>query len=364
MQASEARGREPVGRRARSHQSVPQRYQPPGQRRGLVRAALRGAAMTTWFALWLVAVAAAGTALVDVDVEVPGWVARAGAGGVTVLHTVALSRRAGSRTFAWGVLVTLLVAGGLAWAEPWALSAVAVLCAVASAVAAVLVTRPAATVVGVVVELMVTVGFAAAGGVAVAAVNAPLESQRFALPVIGLALVLAIVVVWQLGAGLHGLGRRGLGLIIGFAAAVTLLVVYTEALSRYGSATLLDPYEQAADWSRDRLGGVPRPVEALLGIPVLIWGVATRSQRRQGWWMCAFGVVGTGTIATTLAAPRVDPVYAATSLGYSVLIGLVLGLVVVQVDRALTRSRSGRRAARTGGEVTTRPEPARTHPLR
>lgn len=326
---------------------------------------MRGVAVTGWLVLWLVAVAATATALVDIDAEVPGWVARAGAGAVTVLHTVALSRRAGSRTFAWGLLVTLLVAGGLVWAEPWALSAVAVLCAVTSAVGAVLVTCPAATVVGVLVELVVAVGFAAAGGVAVAAVNAPLEPRRFGLLVIGLALAVAIVAVWQLGAGLHGLGRRGLVLIIGFAALVTLLVVYTEALSRYGSATLLDPFEQAADWSRNRLGGVPRPVEAVLGIPVLIWGVVTRSQRRQGWWMCAFGVVGTAAVATTLAAPGLDPVYAVTSLGYSALVGLVLGLVLVQVDRALTRARrSGRRAARTTGEVTTRPEPARTHPLR
>jgi hypothetical protein len=173
------------------------------------------------------------------------------------------------------------------------------------------------------------------------------------------------VVVWQLGAGLHGLGRRGLVLIVGFAVAVTALGVYTEVLTRYGSATLLDPYEGATSWARDRLGGVPRPVEALLGIPVLIWGVATRSQRRQGWWMCAFGVVATGAVATTLAGQRLDPVYAAISLGYSALVGLVLGLVVLLVDRALTRARqSGRRAARTTNEVATRPEPARTHPLR
>ncbi len=362
MSAQDLRGRPRAGRRAAEvGASAPWHATAPAG--GLARRVARGTGVTAWLLAWTAAVAASATVLVEADV--PGWVAPAGAGALTVLHTVLLSRRAGGRVAGWGLLVLVLVVVGLVWAEPWALSAVAVLCALTAAVAAVLVTRPAATFPSAALELVLAVAVASAGGVGVAAVGAPLEPQRFALLVVGAALALTIAVVWNLGAGLHGLGRRGLLLIVGGAALVTALVVYTEVLSRYGASVLVDPFERAADWSGDNLGGVPRPVEAVLGFPALLWGVATRSERRQGWWICAFGVLGTAAVATTLAAPRLDPAYAGISLGYSAAIGLVLGLVVLRIDRALAGSnRSGRRAARTASAVGTRPEPARSHPLR
>jgi hypothetical protein len=202
---------------------------------------------------------------------------------------------------------------------------------------------------------------AASGAVAVAGYDAAVVSDRFNLLVLGLSLLAAIGLVWQLGAGLHGLGRRGLVLILGGAVLVTGLLVYSTALREYRSASLVSSVESAAVAIRDRIGGVPRPVEALIGFPALIWGVATRASRRQGWWMCAFGVLGTATVTTSLAAPLVDPEQALWSTVWSALLGGVLGLLLRRADVAFTGR--GRRANRDPFDAFVRPEPARTRSL-
>ena len=57
-------------------------------------------------------------------------------------------------------------------------------------------------------------------------------------------------------------------------ATVLLLVVlvYTAALTRYGSPELVLQVRSAQEWVRDQLGGVPHPVEVLVGIPALVVG--------------------------------------------------------------------------------------------
>ena len=110
-------------------------------------------------------------------------------------------------------------------------------------------------------------------------------------------------------------------------------------------------------------------MQALIGFPALVWGIGTRSVRRQGWWLCAFGVLGTATLAASLAS-RPDLELAAVSAAYSAGIGAVLGLAARAVDLATTRrARSrGRRAIRTHAirldeAPLVRPEPSRTRPL-
>jgi len=175
--------------------------------------------------------------------------------------------------------------------------------------------------------------------------------------------------VWRLGAGYHGLGRRGALLIVAGAVLVTAVLVYTRVLREYGSTSVTSTVEDLIDWTRARLNGVPRPIEVLVGFPALLWGVHTRAHRRQGWWMCAFATFGTATIATTLAGPMVEPAYAGRSLLYSIGLGLLIGLAVLQVDAIATRRRAiaaaGRRARREQPQAEPlRPEPGRAHPLR
>ena len=86
--------------------------------------------------------------------------------------------------------------------------------------------------------------------------------------------------------------------------AVTLL--YAEMLRRYGSTGLVDELLSWVAWSRDHLGAFPRPIETVLGVPALAWGCHMRARRRQGWWLCAFGVAATAPVANALVNPAIS----------------------------------------------------------
>ncbi len=340
----------------------------PVERRGLLGRIAHSSAVLLWLLAWLAGTAAAATAVVFVE-DVPTWVAGWGGGAVAWLHSVALAHRAGGRTRLWGALALIAVVGALVTEEAWALSGLSVLTAVVSGVAAVLLTRPAATALGILFEFGLALVVSVAGALAVAGLNAPVQTERYTLVVLCLALAIAIALVWQLGAGLHGMGRRGLAIVVGGAVLLAGLLVYSQILQTYGSQAIVDRVDESVRWLKDNLEGVPRPAEALIGFPALVWGIGTRASRRQGWWMCAFGVLGTATVASSLAAQRLDPEYAALSASYSVLIGVVLGLLVRRIDMIVTGRRergraAGRRVLRTGEIAVLRPEPGRTWPLR
>ena len=114
-------------------------------------------------------------------------------------------------------------------------------------------------------------------------------------------------------------------------------------------------------WSRDNLGAFPRPIETVLGVPALAWGCHMRARRRQGWWVCAFGVAATAPVAQALLNPRDHACSRAGSRSlYGVVVGLVIGFVVIRVDLALTGPR-GRRARRAE-EAARWPPRAGPHP--
>lgn len=334
---------------------------------GALRRVLRLSAATAWVLGWLVGTLAAVTAVVEVD-RPPTWLPEVGAATLTVLFAVALTRRSGGRVWFWSLLSVVPVVGALVVDQRWLHSSVAVLAAVLGGTAAVMITRPAAGLLRLLQEYVLALALAASAALAVAAWGAPVDPMRFPLAVLVLTMAVTLAVVWQLGAGYHGIGRRGLALIAGGAVLVTVVLVYSRVLREYGSPALTGAVEDAVAWTADRLGAVPRPIEVLVGFPALLWGVRVRSNRRQGWWMCAFGTFGTATMATTLANPMVELEYAALSTAYSIVLGLVLGLLVIRLDALVTggrRTDSGRRARREGREPDpVRPEPGRTTPLR
>jgi len=333
-------------------------YTPPVRARRLSPAVNRRLVVALCFIGWVAGLLAVSTAFVDLGLGEPPWTARAGAAGLAVVYSLALTYRCGGRVRVWPVLVLLGGAATLATELSWLLSTVSVVTAVLASVLAVMLTRPAATIPRVIGELAVTVVVALSGTVAVAAWNAPVLYVRFNLAVLALAMAVTFGVVWGLGAGLHGMGRRGLLLVAGSAIAMAVILAYGTAVREYGSPMVMDNIDAVVQWMDENVGGVPRPAVFLVGLPALVWGISTRVERRQGWWMCAFAVVGPAVMTTSLASPMASLSYVGLSTLYSVLLGLALGLLLRRFDPG-TPSRAGRRARRDVSTVAVRPEPSR-----
>lgn len=311
--------------------------------------------------LWLGAAASATGALVAARyVEVGTLVEQSLAAALGVLLAVGLAVRAGGRALPALVLAgsVAVAAVGTGW-EPL-LGGAALATGVLAACLAVLGTTPAASWRRVAVEVAVAMLVATVGAVGVAGFGTTLDPERFGYTVLGLSLVAAVSLVYRLAGGAHALGRKG-ALLIG--AALLLLVVvlaYTEALTRWGSPVLRADLEAAQVWTRDHLGAVPEPIEILLGVPALAWGVSMRVRRRQGWWMCAFGAAATATGTTALIEPGATELSTVLGAAYGVVGGLLVGLVVLQTLR-LFRPRRLRRLA--GPPQDRRVEPSRLRPL-
>jgi len=313
--------------------------------------------------LWAVVVLAGlgglGCCLAEVG---PPWLCDAGAVAVATAYSWALAARTGGRPLVVGALA--LVLGGVAVLsdDDSLRTGAAVLTCVVSAVLAVTATVPAVRFVGAVREVLVAVVIAAVGAFATVGFQPVVAVMRFDYVTLGLAVLGAFAVVYRLGAGLHGLGRRGVVTVLIGSAVLGLTLAYAELLRQYGTPGLVDGLFEAVAWSRDHLGAFPRPLETVLGIPALAWGTHMRARRRQGWWVCAFGVAATTPVANVLVNPHVTLVEAGLAVSYGVVVGLVIGFVVIRLDLALTgpRGRRGRRAEEAGA---IRPEPARTRPL-
>ena len=88
---------------------------------------------------------------------------------------------------------------------------------------------------------------------------------------------------------------------------LALTLAYAEVLRRYGAPELVDTL---LDGVAGALEHARRPSrarsQALLGVPALVWGIHMRARRRQGWWVCAFGVAATVPVAHALLDPVAD----------------------------------------------------------
>jgi hypothetical protein len=211
----------------------------------------------------------------------------------------------------------------------------------------------------------VAVLVAAVGAVATVGFEPVISLTRFEYVSLGLALAGSLIVVYRLGAGLHGLGRRGLLTVLVGSLLLALTLAYAELLRRYGTPGLVEWLFDQIRWTRANLGAFPRPIEALLGIPAIAWGCHMRARRRQGWWVCAFGAVATAPIASTLLNVSITRTESVLAILYAVVVGLAVGFLVIRVDLRLTapRGRRGRRGRRAEEETAIRPEPSRTSAL-
>ncbi len=203
---------------------------------------------------------------------------------------------------------------------------------------------------------------ATAGALGVAGFMVGIDPRKFAYTVLALSMTAMIALVYRLGAGLHGLGRRGV--IVGVAAIVMLAVAlaYSEALTRWGSPGMTEQVDTARFWMRDHLGAVPHPIEVLLGIPALAWGVFMRARRRQGWWVCAFGAAATAPATSRFIDAGTTPLNTTLAAVYSLVLGLFLGYLLIRLEQWF-QGTHGRRARRGEEAAAHRPEPPRLRPL-
>ena len=198
-------------------------------------------------------------------------------------------------------------------------------------------------------------GFAA---IAAVGFEPTVVEPRFDYASLLLALGLVFALVHRLGAGIHGLGRRGLIVVLVGVVVLVLTLVYGELLRRYGAGPIVGPVLDFAGWTEDRIGAFPRPLVVFLGIPALLWGCFQRARRRQGWWVCAFGVAATIPLAQGLLEPDGSFLEAGLRGLYSLVLGLLIGYLLVRLDLALTAPR-GRRGRRAEEADAHRPEPSR-----
>lgn len=330
-----------------------------GHDRSKTRHALLVVLVVGWLAAVLVAAgeAVGGGAWWDQ----PVIVSRTAAAVASWVALVLLARRCGGRTLLIAAFAALVLALITVFPEPWALAGAAVTAASAHAVLAVMITRPAG-VLRSLAELVLSATVGVGGAFVVTAYDVTLRPFRFRLLVLMLVLAIALVVARRLGHGVGSLGRRGVMLIIGGAVLLVVSVAYAEAIRQWGSPELVAGVVESSAWVEDRLGAVPRPIEALVGFPALVWGVVIRTRRRQGWWMCALGALGVAGITTSPVQLRVELWEALLATGYNVVIGAVLGLLIVAVDRLVAGS-GGRRIQSQGRAGARREEPGRLQPL-
>ncbi len=326
------------------------------------RRAAHGLGLTLWF---LVVVGSAAALVAALLGYVDDWLADVGAIATSTAYAWGLAARTGGRPALFSLLALVLGGAVVALDDRVLRSGAAVVTAVLTAVFAVMVTVPVVRFIGAIREVVVALLVAAAGSMATLAWSPVVDLHRFEYTVLALSLVASFVTVYRLGAGFHGLGTRGVVTVVAGSIMLALTVGYAELLQRYGTHDLVQTLDDAVRWSHHHLGAFPRPIIALVGVPALTWGTHMRARRRQGWWVCAFGIALSAPVAYALIDPGRSVEEAALATAYGVVIGLVLGFLLIRVDLRLTAPRGtrGRRLAELDAATAVRPEPVRTHAL-
>ena len=202
----------------------------------------------------------------------PEWLDGVGAVAVATVLSWALAVRTGGRP--WVTAVLALAIGSTAVVVDTAMlrTGAAVLTVVTGGVLAVMLTVPAATYLRACREVLVATVISGITALAAVGLEPTVTVPRFDYASLLLGLVLVFALVYRLGAGLHGLGRRGLVAVLVGAVLLVLTLAYAELLRRYGAGSVVQSALDFVDWTTERIGAFPRPLVVLLGIPALVWG--------------------------------------------------------------------------------------------
>ena len=276
-------------------------------------------------------------------------------------------RRRPASHFAHFALALAVGVGVVVSDRTFLLTGAAASACVIAAVLAIVATVPAVTTLAAVREALFACLVSAVSALATIGFGPSLDITRFEYVTLGGALVGAFLVIYRLGAGLHGIGTRGLLTVVVGGLLLGATLAYAELLRRYGMPGLVEWLFDGVRWTRANLGAFPRPIIALLGIPALTWGAHMRARRRQGWWVCAFGAAATAPIGSSLINPEVSRTESVLAVAYAVVVGVVVGVLLIRADLAVStpRGRRGEGARRRAEEraAAVRPEPRRTQAL-
>lgn len=305
---------------------------------------------------WALATVVAATSVMAV--HAPSWAWRPAAAVLLVVFAVVVTVRVGGRMRIWVTVAALVAVGGVSGVGVLLVVAAA-LTGILTSVAAVMLTRPAASFGQVLREFAVSFLVAVNGAVAVAAWNAPINVAMFISFVGAGSVAVGLSLVWTLGAGLHGLSRQYRWFLVGVAVVAIIVFVYSGIVRNYGSPGLKDGLNNLAVHLRGSIGGVPRPFEVLIGYPAVVVGTSLRSRYREGWWITAFAVLGATVVTTGLVDAGAYPSYFVMSTLYSAVLGLLLGLLA---RRFVLAPRSARAARAV--QPPSRTEPGRFEALR
>lgn len=233
---------------------------------------------------------------------------------------------------------------------------------VLTGIVAIVVTVPSRTYAGAVRETVFAFAVALFGAVAVIGFEPEMSRQRYVYLTLALAVGLMLLIVHRLAAGLQGLGRRGWAVVTGGSVLFLLSLGYFDLIQAYASNGVVSLVNDSVSWSRDHLGAFPRLVVVLVGVPALVWGVHMRARRRQGWWVCAFGVAGTVAVAQMFTNPSKSYVEALLQVLYGLVLGLGVAWLLIRLDLQATGSR-GARARELEEAAAVRPESPRFEAL-
>jgi hypothetical protein len=190
----------------------------------------RGVAVTTWLLVTLAGVAALCAEIVGVDVP---HLADVGALTVATAYTWALSVRTGGRPIVYAALAIALGAVVLIVDTDLLRSGAAVLTAVVTGVFAVMATVPAVQFSKAVGEAFYAALISAVGALAVVGFSPEVTLDRFDYTTLACALVVALGLVYRLGASQHSVGG---GVSTSSDCRSSAIRLRTEALQRARAA--------------------------------------------------------------------------------------------------------------------------------
>jgi hypothetical protein len=279
----------------------------------------------------------------------------------TVAGLVLVCWRTGGRPVLAGAGSTLVLAGVLAYPQAWTLAGASVAAAVTYGVLGMIVTRPAAGLRAL-GELIMSAVVGLIGAAVVAGFAVEVRPYRERVIVMAFVLLIALALASRLGYGFGSLGRRGVLSTVAMLVILAGAVGYAAAVRRWGSSDFLTTVTETQRHIKHYLHAMPRVSEALVGFPALMWGVSIRRRRRQGWWMCAFGALGSAGLATGFVSPDVTITEAFIATGEGLAIGALLGFLLIGIDRLVTGGH-GRRSADPDQLDIERPEVPRFAPF-